>query len=138
MLVAFAGMSLTSRISQSTSDPCGMITLGKYKLDLSRGAANMEIPKAMLTQSLKSGLSFAGTAKCPGAYEIINMQLTIDAARDAKYAYEFDFVKKLQSMEDYMLVRYFNDAEILHFNNIQVKNSAGEISTLPIVTVVVK
>ena len=145
MLVAFTGMSLTSPITPGSGDPClagsqacGVFTLGKYKLDLSHGAATMEIPKAMLVESMKSGLSFAGTAECPGTFEIVNLQLSVDAAGDAKYTYDYELVQKMQSMEDYMLARYFNGAEMLHFNNIQVKDSAGEIITIVTVGVVVK
>ncbi len=139
LFLGFIGMSLTESMNlPGSGDSCGVISIGNYKLDLSHGELVIEVPKENLVESIKSGLSFAGTSKCPGAYEIVAMELTIDAERDATYQYDHAFVIQMQSMETYMLVRYFNDAEKLNFNNIQVKNSAGEIIAIPDLSVIVK
>lgn len=135
LLVAFAGFAVTRSL---IDQPCGVIALGNYKFDLSSAASNTEIPKAMLPESIKSGLSFSGTEKCPGSFEIVGFTLKIEAEREAAYQYDYDFVRKMQSMEDYMLVRYFNDAMKLHFTQIKVKDNMGNIMDVPSVSFAVK
>jgi len=151
LFLAFTGMSLTNsttrpalgeksaimQVSLLSGETCGVISLGNYKIDVSSGK-NMEIPKDKLLESIKNGLSFSGSSKCPGVYKIVDLKMTIDAERDVTYQYDHAFVVQMQSMETYMLVRYLNDAEKLNFSNIKVKNSAGDVITVPDVTVVVK
>jgi len=138
-LLAFSGIAWTtsSFIPQEPGDPCGVVTLGKYKVDLTSGEMSAAIPKDALIENFKSGLVFVGSSQCAGTYEIIDMHLTIDGARDAMYEYDHDFVLQMQAMEPYMLTRYFNDALNLNFNNIKAKNSAGNIIEIPSVSFVV-
>lgn len=138
LLVAFTGTALTNSFTTVPDQACGVIALGKFKLDLSGSEATIGIPKAVVVESIKSGLTFTGTSNCPGTYEIVDLHLTIEAAREAKYEYNHDFVVNMKSMEDYMLVRYFNDALKLTFKNIKVKDSAGKILEIPSVSFVVQ
>ena len=138
-LIVFAGMSFTHFISQEVVvENCGEISMGKYKLDLARGEMQTDISRDALVANFKAGLSFKGSSKCPGTYEIVDFDLKIDAMRDVQYNYEFGFVRDMQSMEDYLLVRYFNDALRLNFSNLRVENAAGRVLEIPTVTFVVR
>lgn len=134
LLVAFAGFAITRSL---TDQPCGIVALGKTKVDLSAAVVS-EITKSNLPESIQAGLSFSGTDKCPGTYEVVSFTMKIDAEREASYEYDYDVVKKMQSMEDFMLVRYFNDAMKLHFTEIKVKDSAGNLMDVPTVSFTVK
>jgi hypothetical protein len=138
-LIAAAGISWTSSDTFPAGDtPCGVVAMGNYRMDLTKGEMSTQISRDMLIENFKNGLTFVGTSECPGTYQIIDMTLTIDAAREAVYTYDFDFVQQMQSMESFMLTRYFNDAQKLNFNNIKVKNSAGKILDVSSVSFVVK
>jgi len=138
MIAVSAGVSWTSLNSVEVGDPCGVFTLGKYTIDLSKSEVQTALPKDMLIENFQKGLAFAGTSRCPGNYEIIDLHLSIDAARDAHYDYDFDLVRQMQGMESYMLTRYFNDAQKLNFTSIKVKDNAGNILELPPVSFVLK
>lgn len=135
VLAAAVGISLTS---PAATGSCGVLSLGTSKLDLSKSEVRTEISKASLVDNFKTGLVFNGSSKCPGTYEITDLHLEIIGARDVKYQYDFAFVESLKTMEEYMLVRYFNDALSLNFTKIKVKNSNGEIMELPAVSFTVK
>jgi hypothetical protein len=132
ILAAVAAFSISS-LAFTTGDPCGVISLGAYKSDLTAGTVTA-IPKDKLVASVKEGISLAGTSKCPGTYSIIDMQLTIEAARDVRYEYNHATLAEMQGMDEFMLVRYFNDANKLIFHGIKAKNSSGEIIEFPSVS----
>jgi len=135
VLAAAVGISLTSPVATGS---CGVLSLGKSRLDLSKSEVRTEISKAALVENIKAGLAFAGSAQCPGNYQITDLHLEIIGARDVKYQYDYAFVQSLKTMEDYMLVRYFNDALSLNFTKIKVKKDNGDIIELPAVSFTVK
>jgi hypothetical protein len=50
---------------------------------------------------------------------------------DVTDTYDFAMIRKMQTMENFMLVRYFGDARTLIFRDISVQNSTGDTMALP-------
>ena len=63
----------------------------------------------------------------------MDLEISTDQ-EDVSYKYNFEMIHDMQSMEDYMLVRYFNDARTLTFRNIVVENAYSGRQMLPDVT----
>ena len=118
------------------TDNCGVFALGEQKVDLSKGETSMQIVSRQdLVSNIKSGITYSGTQACPGQYKFLNMDLEISTDQeDVSYKYNFEMIRDMQSMEDYMLVRYFNDARTLTFRNIVVENENRGRQMLPDVT----
>jgi hypothetical protein len=132
--ITMASLAMTPARPAATGDPCGVISLGSFKTDLSARAEVTSIPKESLIENFKAGIGFSGSEKCPGTFEITGLTLRIDAANDHNIEYDLDFVQKMQSMERYMLARYFNGAQKLTLSNITVQDADGASHTLPSVS----
>jgi hypothetical protein len=130
-------LSLAFTYTPDSGDPCGVFAIGTQKVDLSKGENMMTLPsKDLLIEGLQSGITFTGTADCGRTYTIVGMNLHIATAKEeVSYDYDFDMISKMQSMESYMLTRYFNDAVSLHFTDIRVADRWGEVMDVPDVTV---
>jgi hypothetical protein len=64
--------------------------------------------------------------------------MTVHTTDKSTREYDLELLKRMQSMEDFMLVRYFIDAEKLTLSFIQVKNTSGHVQTIPGLSVVLK
>lgn len=119
---------LCTSVLAGPGNPCGVFAIGSHKIDLAKGEKSTAITsRDALIDAVQTGFSFNGSGDCKGAYEIVDMKLRIATAKeDVNYDYAFDMISKMQSMEDYMLTRYFVDAKTLYFTNITVKNASGE------------
>lgn len=128
LVAAFCTASFASQ-----GDPCGIFGIGAHKVDLSKGelAASITSHDALI-DAIQAGFSFKGSADCAGTWQIVNMELRIATAKeDVNYDYDFSMIQQMPDMEDFMLTRYFIDAQTLYFTKITVRNGAGQTMQVP-------
>ena len=133
LLFASTALVLMSFVTETPDNPCGVFSLGKAKIELSKGERSAVVmSKDALVDAMQAGPKFAGTGDCKGTYEITDLRLRIATAKeDVNYDYDFQMIRKMQSMEDYLLVRFFNDAQTLYFSGITVKDASGSVMQVP-------
>jgi hypothetical protein len=120
-------------VTSSSVDSCGVFTVGQLKIDLTKAERSTQaLTLESLISNLKEGISFSGSQTCPGSYEITDMELLIMTDKeDVTDTYDFAMIRKMQTMENFMLVRHFGDARTLIFRDISVQNSTGDTMALP-------